>query len=256
MHLLTTPQQATFRTGSRPILARLHTTFPCTSCRAMWRLRSGFEMSSIVKITKRKCNAIQFEICIHEKSIKKKRHCSGAFSAIPSSRLDFPQEPEPGRRHGLWRAGSNANTPPPKGLRGSWSRGPESLPINTANVMGGARNARPPCPGAAAPLRVCPGAPPPVAKVRRTQREKKKEHLQKRKGGGPPHVHRKNASYFAYWGEASTPQEHECGVFSPPSNFKTNLSLSESDSFEFRLKNWYSTGEERCRNGNYATRTR
>ena len=64
------------------------------------------------------------------------------------------------------------------------------------------------------------------------------------------------ASYFAYWGEASTPQEHECGVFSPPSNFKTNLSLSESDSFEFRLKICYFTGEEKCRNGNYATRTR
>ena len=65
------------------------------------------------------------------------------------------------------------------------------------------------------------------------------------------------------WGEgvgryvaASTPQEYECRVFSPPSNFKTNLSLSESDSFEFRLKICYSTGEERCRNGNYATRTR
>ena len=149
------PNRFTARPGSAPHHVPM-------SCWSMWRLRSGFEMSSIVKITKRKCNAIQFEICIHEKSIKKKRHCSGAFSAIPSSRLDFPQEPEPGRWRGLWRAGSNANTPPPKGLRGSWTchprRGPESLPINTANVMGGARNARPPCPGAAAPRRVCPGA--------------------------------------------------------------------------------------------------
>ena len=78
------PNRFTARPGSAPHHVPM-------SCWSMWRLRSGFGMSSILKITKRKCNAIQFEICIHEKSIKKKRHCSGAFSAIPSSRLAFPQ---------------------------------------------------------------------------------------------------------------------------------------------------------------------
>ena len=115
---------------------------------------------------------------------------------MPSSRLDIParaQEPKPGQRHGLWRAGPCASTPPPRGRMvlglHPLARGRESTPRGLASQTGGLPLARPPCPGAAAPAWVCTGSPTPDYQSSENATRKKMQCTKKVKGGALPQRH-------------------------------------------------------------------
>ena len=115
---------------------------------------------------------------------------------MPSSRLDIPagaQEPKPGQRHGLWRGGPCASTPPPQGRMvlgpHPLARGRESTPRGLASQTGGLPLARPPLP------RGCPsslglyGEPNPRLPKFGERNAKKKKSTKKVKGGALPQRH-------------------------------------------------------------------
>ena len=181
MHLLTMPQQATVRTGSRLVLARLHDPIAHVVLSQHGLLAASLRARKVIhRKCYRKVNAFLFCLLFIEKLENEAALLRGlqCHAVIP---VRHP------RRGPRTRAGTTAWTlacwalcqhATPAGAYGSWTsppcQGARVNPLPERIKRGGAQRSHDPlAPELPLQLGSVPGAQSRITKVRRTQREKK-----------------------------------------------------------------------------------